>query len=61
MTDDSMTGRRTEIEITPEMIEAGAMCIDYDAMDDLRDGIVTRWDLAEAVFREMLRVYSSRK
>ena len=45
-----------EIEITAEMIEAGAQELNGDVVDDLRDGTITRWAVVETVFRAMLRV-----
>jgi hypothetical protein len=47
----------SEIEITPAVLNAGAEQLSLDVVDDLRAGTVTRWSVAEAVFRAMLRVY----
>jgi hypothetical protein len=49
MSTDSVTGRQIEIEITPEMIEAGAK-----AIDPLDRGIWDRHEEAELIFRAMI-------
>ena len=49
---DSATGRRSEIEVTPEMIEAGACVLERE----LGGAVTSFWsapDLAAEVFRAM--------
>ena len=49
MTERKGTGRHSEIEITPEMIEAGAAVVRaYDSRFEDEEGV------AEEVFRQML-------
>jgi hypothetical protein len=54
------TSQSEEIEITPEMIEAGAQELDVFVAQDLAEGFITRWEVAEAVYRAMLRVARSK-
>jgi hypothetical protein len=49
-----------DIEITPEMIKAGAEELNGFVAQDLADGFITRWEVAEAVHRAMLRVARSK-
>ena len=58
---DRPTRTTKEDEITPEMVEAGAAELNLDTVDDLRDGTVTRWSVAEAVFRAMLRARPAKR
>jgi hypothetical protein len=53
-------GSNKEIEITPEMIEAGARELDVFVAQDLAEGWINRWEVAEAVYRAMNRAAPSR-
>jgi hypothetical protein len=55
------TGQREEIEITPEMIEAGAEIIWNRCSDGFAWGAGPAKDVAELVFREMLYLHPTLK
>jgi hypothetical protein len=50
-----------DIEVTPEMIEAGAEELDAFVAQDLAEGFLNRWGVAEAVYRAMRRAALSKK
>jgi hypothetical protein len=57
---DTAMSQSEDIEITPEMIDAGARELDVFVAQDLLEGWINRWEVAEAVYRAMNRAAPSR-